>query len=92
MPPQRRFGRTVLEKWKICQARQQPGQQAEEMKLEEFCNLFPNSDGNPMSLSSMSIVLKQSDILLANPPVGSSALRFKNRPEQFPIFEQLLAE
>jgi len=40
----------------------------------------------------MSVVLKQSDILLANPPVGSSALRFKNRSEQFPIFERLLAE
>jgi len=40
----------------------------------------------------MSIVLKQSEILLANPLVGSSALRFKNRPEQFPIFERLIAE
>jgi len=36
MPPQRRFERTALEKWKICQARQQPDQQAGEMKLEEF--------------------------------------------------------
>jgi len=57
------------------------------MKLEDFCKLFPNSDGNPILLSSMSGVLKQSVILLANPPVGSSALRFKNRSEQFPIFE-----
>ena len=32
MPPQRRFGRTALEKWKICQARQEPGQRAGEMK------------------------------------------------------------
>ena len=40
MPAQRRFGRTVLEKWKICQARQQPDQQDGEMRLEEFCELI----------------------------------------------------
>ena len=92
MPPQRRFGRTALEKWKICQARQEPGQRVGEMKLEDFCKLFPNSDGNPMPVSTMSVILKRSDIVLATLPVGSSAIRVKNRPEQFPILERLLAE
>jgi len=45
-----------------------------------------------MPLSSMSVILKQSDIILANPLVGSSALRIKNRRKKFLIFECLLAE
>jgi len=37
-----------------------------------------------MPASTMSVILKQSDILLANPPVGSSALKIENRREKFP--------
>lgn len=90
MPPQRRFGRTALEKWKICQARQQPGQKAGEMTLDEFCKLFPNPDGKPMPLSTMSTMLRKTD--LSDPPEGASAIKMKDRREQFPIFERLLAE
>ena len=61
MPPHRRFGRTALEKWEICQARQVQGQRPGEMTVEEFCKLFPNREENSIPLSTMS---KQSDQLL----------------------------
>ena len=90
MPPQRRFARTGLEKWAICQARQKLGQRSGEMTLEEFCKLYPNPDGNPMPVSSMSLILRRTDI--ENPPIGAAANRMKGRQEQFPIFERVLAE
>ena len=94
MPPHRRFGRTALEKWKICQARQVKGQRPGEMKLEEFCKLFPNREGNAMPLSTMSTLLKQSDRLLMSgkAPEGANAIKMRYRPELFQIFERLLVE
>ncbi|RPB24803.1 hypothetical protein L211DRAFT_837188 [Terfezia boudieri ATCC MYA-4762] len=64
MPPLRRYGRTALEKWQICQARQVEGQRPREMTLEDFCKLFPNREGNAMPLSTMSssIFLSSSDV------------------------------
>ena len=90
MPPQRRFARTPLEKWKICQARLKSGQRSGEMTLEDFCKLFLNPDGKPMPLSSMSMILRKTDI--AEPPEGASAIKMKERSQQFPIFERVLVE
>ena len=90
MPPQCRFARSPLEKWAICQARQQSGQRSGEMTLEEFCKLYPNPDGKSMPVSSMSLILRTIDMVSA--PSGASGVRFKDRREQFPIFERVLAE
>ena len=90
MPPQRRYARSALEKWEICQARQQAGKRSGEMMLEDFCKLFPNPDGKLIPMSSMSMILRKTDI--TTPPSGASALRMKERRELFPIFERVLAE
>ena len=64
------------------------------MPLKEFCKLFPNREGKAMPLSTMSMILNQSDQLLACAvePGDANAMKMKQRGEQFPISERLLAE
>ena len=47
-----------------------------------------------MPLSTMSMILNQSDQLLASAvaPGDANAMKMKQRGEQFPIFDRLLAE
>ena len=94
MSPQRWFGCTILEKWKICQARHVLAQRVGEMPLKKFCNLFPNREGKAMPQSTMSMILNQSNQLLSSAvaPGDANAMKMKKQGEQFPIFERLLAE
>ena len=61
------------------------------MPLKEFCKLFPTREGKAMPLSRMSMILNQSDQLLASAvaPGDTNAMKMKQRGEQFPIFERL---
>ena len=48
------------------------------MPLEEFCKMFPNREGRAMSLSTMSMILKQSDqFVSAIAPGVANAMKMK---------------